>query len=123
MKLKMKNKLIIAMLLLSSIGMKITFAQSEIKTTLDSLPTAVKAELKNKYSDYAVNSITMTTDKTKSVTYKMELQKKNNIVQLEYDVAGKLISKSKRKIYSFDGTEKPPKSKPSENNDGHNHQH
>ena len=49
MKLKMKNKLIIAMLLLSSIGMKITFAQSEIKTTLDSLPTAVKAELKNKY--------------------------------------------------------------------------
>ena len=80
MKFKMKNKLIIAMLLLSSIGMKITFAQSEIKTTLDSLPTAVKAELKNKYSDYSVNSIAMTTDKTKSVTYKIELQKKNNLV-------------------------------------------
>ena len=96
MQLKIKKKLIIAILLLSSIGMKITFAQSEIKTTLDSLPTAVKAELKNKYSDYAVNSIAMTTDKTKSVTYKIELQKKNNLVQLEYDVAGKLISKSKK---------------------------
>ena len=38
----------------------------------------------------------MTKDKTKSVTYKIELQKKNNLVQLEYDVAGKLISKSKK---------------------------
>ncbi len=100
------------------------WAQSKIKTTLDSLPTAVKAELKKRYSDYTTNSIAMTTDKTKSVTCKIELQKKNNLIQLEYDVGGKLISISKSKIYSFDGTEKPPKSKSSNNNDGHGgHQH
>lgn len=112
-----------ALAIIFSIACTNSYAQSEIKITQDSLPAIIKQELKKKYSGYAVNEVMLLTEKTKSVIYKIELQKKNNLVRLEYDVAGTLISKSKSKIYSFDGTEKPRRLKPSENNDGHNHQH
>lgn len=98
------------------------YAQTETKISNDSLPSVVKEELKKKYSNYKVNGVTMVTEKAKPSTYKIEVQKKNNIVELLYDANGNIIGKSKSKIYSYDGTEKP-KSPPVKSNDGHNHQH
>lgn len=96
-------------------------AQTEIKLPEDSLPKSIHNELHKKYSSYAVNSIVKKSDKG-SVSYALELQRKNNLLRLLYDANGKLLDKDKSKIYTYDGTE-PVKSKPVQSNDGHNHQH
>ena len=62
-------------------------------------------------------------DKQQNITYKVEVQKKTTQIELLYDKDGKLISKEKSKIYTYDGTE-PIKAKPAKSNDGHGgHQH
>ncbi len=112
-------KKIIFIVLLLPFGV---FAQTEIKIKQDSLPITVNNELHKQYATYAVTSILKLSDKQQNVTYKIEVQKKNTVIDLLYDNQGKLISKVKSKIYSYDGTEKP-KSTPANSNDGHNHQH
>lgn len=101
------------------------FAQTETKIKQDSLPTTVHNELHKKYAAYAVNSVLKITDFQQKHKYKIEVQKKSTVIELIYDNDGKLISKEKSKIYSFDGTEKiTPKSEPSKSNEGHSgHQH
>lgn len=120
----MNNKIIISVItLLLFLTVNNVFAQSELKIKTDSLPSLIKEELKKKYIKYEVNSTTMITEKGKSTIYKIELQKKNNVLDLVYDASGTLISKSKSKVYSYDGTEKP-KSQPANSSDGHSgHQH
>jgi hypothetical protein len=93
------------------------------KITADSLPAIIHDELHKQYATYSVNSIYKSTDELQNTIYKIEVQKKSKLVELVYDNQGKLISKEKSKIYSFDGTEKP-KAAPSQSNDGHSgHQH
>ena len=100
---------------------KLCNAQTEIKIPQDSLPNAVQDNLHKKYSDYHVNSITKNSSK-QPVIYSLELQKKNRLIRLVYDMNGNIIEKNKSKIFTFDGTE-PIKSAPVQSNDGHNHQH
>ncbi len=97
-------------------------AQTETKIVLDSLPVLIKVELAKEYHTFKVNHITRNTDNKDSVTYRIELQKKNTMVKLIYDKNGMLISKQKSKVFTYDDTEKP-KSAPKKHNDGHNHQH
>lgn len=98
-------------------------AQTETKISKDSLPSTIHAELHKKYAAYAVNSVLKITDKQQNITYKVEVQKKSTMIELHYDKDGKLISKDKSKVYTYDGTEKP-KSTPVKSNDGHSgHQH
>jgi hypothetical protein len=95
-------------------------AQTQTKIPQDSLPLVTHNELHKKYAAYTVNSISKITDMQQNITYKVEVQKKTTMIELLYDNQGKLISKEKSQIYY--GTE-PVKSKPSQSNDGHNHQH
>lgn len=101
-------------------------AQTETKIHKDSLPSTVKEHLHKKYYDYVVAEAVKATDKNGAVIYKVlakrvRSEQETIVYDLRYDAAGKLISKSKSKIYTFDGTEK--KNKPSKGNDGHNHVH
>lgn len=118
----MKN--IISRLLSITISVLITinaYAQTGVKIIQDSLPTSVHSELHKKYASYTVNSIQKITDKQQSITYNVEVQKKTTLLRFVYSSDGKLISKVKSKIYSFDGTE-PIKSKPaSDGHEGHHH--
>lgn len=117
------KKIILLHLILLLIFAKNISAQSETKIPQDSLPTAVHDELHKQYTAYTVNNIYKVTDKQQNIIYKIEIQKKSKLIDLVYDNQGKIISKEKSKIYSFDGTEKS-KSSPTKSNDGHSgHQH
>lgn len=114
-------KRIFYIILLLPVG---AIAQTETKTDQDSLPALVHNDLHKQYVAYTVNSIYKVTDKQQNIIYKIEIQKKSKLIDLVYDNQGKLISKQKSKIYSFDGTEKPKASSPTPSNDGHSgHQH
>ena len=96
-------------------------AQTEINIQEDSLPKVRPDELHKKYKNYAVSSIVKNA-LHQEVIYSLEIQKKTTLLRLVYSGDGKLISKYKSKILTYDGTE-PVKSKPSLSNDKHNHQH
>lgn len=106
-----------------------TFAQSEIKINMDSLPNAVKEHLHKKYHDYSPSNIMKSTDISGKTTYKLDVQKEKEgdgkstvyIYHLIYEPNGKLLSKSKDKEVYYTGAPKP---KPVKSNDGHSgHQH
>ncbi|MDO9001041.1 MAG: hypothetical protein Q7W45_14840 [Bacteroidota bacterium] len=121
MKTTIQKQFLITSIMLALIG--ICSAQTETKISKDSLPSAVHTELHKKYITYTVNSILKITDKQQNITYKVEVQKKSTMIELLYDNHGKLISKDKSKVYTYDGTEKP-RSTPVKSNDGHSgHQH
>lgn len=121
MKTIIQKQFIVTSLILVLTG--ICSAQSEAKMPKDSLPSMIHTELHKKYTAYTVNSILKITDKQQNITYKVEVQKKSTMIELLYDNDGKLISKNKSKVYTYDGTEKP-RSTPVKSNDGHSgHQH
>ena len=98
-----------------------SYAQTETKIKRSELPGPVKAELNAKYVKYTVNKIIKKENKSKEITFRVEVQKKNTVYTLVYDNNGELIAKTKSKTFTFDGTEKPKKQYNS--NDGHNHNH
>lgn len=99
-----------------------TQAQTDAKIDLDSLPSTIKNDLAKEYKMFNINLITKDTDDKDSITYSIELQKKNTMISLIYDGRGKLLSKEKSKVFTYDDSEKP-KSAPKKRNDDHNHQH
>lgn len=107
---------------LALIIVNVCLAQTETKIQEDSLPSIIHDELHKKYAHYTVNTISKNTDKLQSTIYKVEVQKKSTLIELHYDIQGKLINKKKSKVYTYDGVEKPkPPSLPNESNDGHRH--
>ena len=127
----MKNIIIIiAILFFSSANIyaqQTSSSQIEIKISKDSLPSAVKEHLHKKYHDYSIVSSAKTTNKNGNLTYTVEVNKSKSsntliVIDLVYDTSGKMLSSNKSKQYYYDGTEKS-KSKPTNSNDGHNHQH
>ena len=127
----MKNKIIIIAILFFSFAkinaQQTSSSQTEIKISKDSLPSAVKEHLHKKYHDYSIVSSAKTTDKNGNITYKAEVNKSESsnriiIIALVFDTSGKILSSNKSKQYYYDGTEKS-KQKPTNSNDGHNHQH
>lgn len=97
-------------------------AQTEVQIISDSLPLNVRTILMDKYNTYTVNTIYKNINKSGEVSYKIELQKKNKLLELTFNESGKLLSKEKSKIYTFKDKGKP-KQTPSNSGDGHNHQH
>lgn len=101
---------------------KVVSAQSETKIKEDSLPVIIQNQLHKNYSSYKINYIYKKLDKQQNITYRVEVQKKTTQVEFLFDNLGKLIKKEKRKVYTYDGTEKSNSlSSPSNSNDGHNH--
>ena len=127
----MKNKIILIAILFFSFtkiyAQQTVSFQTEIKISKDSLPSAVKEHLHKKYHAYSIVSSAKTTDKNGNITYKVEVNKSKNsntiiVIYLVYDTSGKMLSSNKSKQYYYDGTEKSNQ-KPTNSNDGHNHQH
>ena len=127
----MKNKIILITILLFSsakiYAQQASSSQTEIIISQDSLPSAIKEHLHKKYHDYSIVSSAKTTDKNGNITYKAEVNKSESsnriiIIALVFDTSGKILSINKSKQYYYDGTEKS-KPKPTNSNDGHNHQH
>lgn len=96
-------------------------AQVESKIQEDSLPVIIHNDLHKKYAHYATNSVLKKTDNLQNITYRIEIQKKSTVIELLYDKEGKLISKVKSKVYSYDGTEKPMAPSSNQSNHGHGH--
>ena len=121
----MKKSIIsyVIILSLTLVVINVCAAQTEIKIPDDSLPALIHSELHKKYARYVTNSVLKKTDNLRNITYRIEIQKKSTVIELLYDKEGKLISKIKSKVYSYDGTEKSrtPSSEPHQSNDGHNH--
>ena len=107
--------------MLTGFAINSTYAQTETKIKRSELPDPVKTELNAKYVKYTVNKIVKKENKTKETTFEFEVQKKNTIYTLVYNNNGELIDKTKSKIYTFDGTEKPRQQY--NKHDGHGHQH
>lgn len=97
-------------------------AQTTAKIKVEQLPKNAQVMLDKKYSKYHINEMVKKEDKQKQPTYEIELQKKNKLIYLVYDVKGILLSTRKSKSFSFDGTE-PVKKPAPRANDGHNHTH
>jgi hypothetical protein len=100
-------------------------AQNSVKIKMDELPMSSHAQIHGKYAKYHINGMYRKTDAKGDVSYKVELQKKRNVVYLVFNPDGELIDKRKTKEYSFDGSEKPSRPAGSGNggHSGHNHNH
>ena len=107
--------------MLTCFAINSSYAQTETKIKRSELPDPVKTELNAKYVKYTVNKIVKIQDEIKGTTYKVEVQKKNTVYALVYNGKGELIDKTKSKVFTFDGTEKPKQQY--NKHDGHDHQH
>lgn len=89
------------------------------KQDLKDTPVAVQELLAKKYSKYRIAGLTWNKETTE---YKVELEKGSRTVSLVLAANGIVLSKSKGRIYSYDGTEKPPNDgTPHNQHDGHKH--
>lgn len=89
------------------------------KITIKETPVVVQELLAKKYARYEVVGVRFNKVKTE---YKVELEKGSRTVSLVLATDATVLSKSKGRIYSYDGTEKPPyDSRPHDEDDGHEH--
>ena len=77
-------------------------AQEKLK--VEDAPEAVRAHLAKRYSKYKVVALT---EKQEPLEYSIELEKGKQTVSLVLDAAGNVLSRTKGRVYSFDGTEAP----------------
>lgn len=109
----------LVLLLIPSIG----FCQVSKKIKSDSLPTVVRAKLAEKYASYKIVSLSEVKDANQNCIYKVELQRKSTILELELDSAATVLKKSKSKVYTFDHSLDPSTPHKSSPYEGTNHQH
>ncbi len=89
------------------------------KQDLKDTPEAVQELMAKKYSKYRIADLTWNKETTE---YKVELEKGSRTVSLVLAADGAVLSKTKGRIYSYDGTEKPPNDgTPHNQHDGHKH--
>ncbi len=125
----LENRLVAFLLLFGFIAWGITttsFAQTELKISLDTLPKQVKEQLHHKFHEYSIASIMQKTDEKGIITYLLTTRRDKNssetiVYQLIYDSSGKLMSKKKEKEFYYTGKEKSTP-KPSGGQEG-GHQH
>lgn len=117
----MKDYLLIMTALLS---FNLVLAQSDEKIGMEELPDQAHTLLHGKYNKYHINYIHRKLDKEDVETYEVELQKRSKLVTLIYDGQGELLSSTKSKMFTYDGTE-PVKNSTggSGGHAGHNHTH
>jgi hypothetical protein len=106
------------LVLMGSVGVSTSlFAQNKI--VLKEATVAVQEIVADKYEKYHVESVQVNKDSTE---YVVELLKKTRTLKLVLSHDGVLISKTKGRIYSYDGTEKPRNDgTPHNEHDGHVH--
>ncbi len=89
------------------------------KIALKEATVAVQEIVADKYKKYHVESVQVNKDSTEFV---VELLKKTRTLKLVLGPDGTLISKTRGRIYSYDGTEKPRNDgTPHNEHDGHVH--
>lgn len=102
---------------------KMTHAQTENCVRTDTIPSAIKEYMETEYKAYTMNVAEALYLNDKPVGFSIELQKKNKIVRLRFDLFGTLLKTTKSKVYTFEGTE-PTKKQTSHSKDDHSgHQH
>ncbi len=116
----MKDYLLIMTALLS---FNLILAQSHEKIGMEELPDQAHILLHGKYNKYRINYIHRKLDKDVT-TYEVELQKNSKLVTLTYNDQGELLSTTKSKMFTYDGTE-PVKNSTggSGGHAGHHHTH
>lgn len=126
----LENRLVAFLLLFSFIVWGITttsFAQTELKISLDSLPKQVQEQLHHKFHEYSITSILQKTDEKGIITYLLTARRDKNssetiVYYLIYDSSGKLRSKKKEKEFYYTGKEnKSTPVTPSGSQGGHQH--
>lgn len=111
------------LIITSLLSFNLVLAQSDEKIGMEELPDQAHTLLHGKYNKYRINYIHRKSDKDVT-TYEVELQKKSKLVTLTYDGQGELLSNTKSKMFTYDGTE-PVKNSTggSGGHAGHNHTH
>lgn len=105
--------------LIPSVG----YGQVSRNIKADSLPIVVRTKLAEKYSSYKIVSLSEVRGAKQSCTYKVELQRKSTLLELELDSAATVLKKSKSKVYTFDHSLDPSAPHKSSPYEGTNHQH
>lgn len=83
----------------------VVVAQKEI--SVEDLPANVQVELTSKYKKYQVNEVWETLKNDQLSGYKVLVQKKNNVLNLKYDLEGTFLYKTKSKSFEFNTTDRP----------------
>lgn len=84
-------------------GLSSAFAQEKI--LLEDTPEAVQALVAKKYAKYKVVGVK---EKKQPKEYSIEMEKGERTVSLVLDDSGEVLSKTKGRMYSYDGTEVVP---------------
>jgi hypothetical protein len=71
---------------------------------LEDAPEAVRALVADKYAKYKVVGVKQ---KKEPMEYSVEMEKGERTVSLVLDAKGTVLSKTKGRMYSYDGTETP----------------
>ncbi len=91
----------------------------QVKIPMADVPEPVRIVLETKYRKYTIDDVVVNNLKTE---YQVELEKGSRTVSLVLATDGTVLSKTKGRIYSYDGTEKPPNDgTPHNQGDGHKH--
>lgn len=115
----MKRNLWKTLLVMIGLAGVSTSVVAQDKIVLKEARVVVQDIVQDKYKKYHVESVHVNKDSTE---YVVELLKGSRTLKLVLSHDGALISKTKGRIYSFDGTEKPANKGTSHNKgDGHNH--
>lgn len=115
----MKRNLWKTLLVMIGLAGVSTSVVAQGKIVLKEASVAVQDIVEDKYKKYNVESVHVNKDSTE---YVVELLKGSRTLKLVLGHEGSLISKTKGRIYSFDGTEKPPNNGTQHNaGDGHKH--
>ncbi len=104
---------VIVLLVLSWMGMQLTFAQQTKPLPASAVPTSVNEYVGEEFKKYQVTAVTEKT-KSKATTYVLELHKKNKVVYLTYNEKWELINTFKTKSFTYD---KPEQVEPRQNLD------
>ncbi|MCB0481822.1 MAG: hypothetical protein KDC83_10345 [Flavobacteriales bacterium] len=79
-------------------------AQNQIQ--VEELPQSIQSDLTSSYKKYKVNEVWEIEKDGNVAGYKVLVQRKNNVLNLKYNLDGILYSKSKSKSFTFDTNER-----------------
>lgn len=100
------------LLLLLVLGSSSLFAQQKLE--LRDTPAPVQELIKGKYAKYRITAVSINKEQTE---YHIELEKGEKALMLDLAADGRIISKTKTRIYSFDGDDPEPSNFPQPDDD------
>ena len=99
----MKRMMSVVVLLMVLLG-GFSVCEAQEKMLLEDAPEAVRVLVGEKYAKYKVVSVIR---KKVPEEYNIEMEKGERTVSLVLDAQGTVLSRTKGRMYSFDGTETP----------------